>query len=136
MDWSTPSAGANASGTVLRTVQAYTTNVWTTKASIPAARQGGNGAVTINGIVYRPGGENAAGALTRTQYAYNTASNLWSTRASMPAYGACGGSAVIASRIHTFSGCTRSSTGAQITAGLLHRYNPTTNTGRRSSRLP
>ena len=122
--------GANASGTVLRTVQAYnpTTNAWTTKASIPAARQGGNGAVTINGTVYLSGGEDAAGALTRTLYAYNVATNVWSTRAQMPAYGACGGSAVIAARVYVFSGCTRSSTGATIDAGVLHRYNPTTNT--------
>ena len=46
----------------------------------------------------------------------------------MPAYGACGGSAVIAARVYVFSGCTRSNTGAVINAGLLHRYNPTTNT--------
>jgi N-acetylneuraminic acid mutarotase len=122
--------GANASGTVLRTVQAYnpTTNGWTTKASIPAARQGGNGAVTMNGVVYLAGGEDAAGALTRTLYAYSTTSNVWSTRASMPVYGACGGSAVIAGRIYVFSGCTRSGSGARINAGLLHRYNPNTNT--------
>jgi M6 family metalloprotease-like protein len=122
--------GANASGTVLRTVQAYnpTTNAWTTKASIPAARQGGNGAVTINGTVYLAGGEDAAGALTRTLYAYNTSTNVWSTRATMPAYSACGGSALISGKLYVFSGCTRSSTGATIDAGLLHRYNPATNT--------
>ena len=121
--------GANPSGTVLRTMQAYnpTANGWTTKASIPAARQGGNGAVTLNGIVYLAGGEDATGALTRTLYAYNAGTNVWSTRASMPAYGACGGSAVISGRIYVFSGCTRSSTGARLDAGLLHRYNPTTN---------
>jgi M6 family metalloprotease-like protein len=122
--------GANASGTVLRTVQAYTpsTNAWTTKASLPAARQGGNGAVSLNGIVYLAGGQDAAGALTRTLYAYNASTNVWSARAAMPAYGACGGSAVIGGRLYVFSGCARSSTGAQIDAGLLHRYNPTTNT--------
>jgi N-acetylneuraminic acid mutarotase len=69
-----------------------------------------------------------AGALTRTLYAYNASTNVWSTRAVMPAYGACGGSAVISGKLYVFSGCTRSSTGAQIDAGLLHRYNPTTNT--------
>jgi N-acetylneuraminic acid mutarotase len=122
--------GANGSGTVLRKVEAYnpSTNGWTTKASLPAPREGGNGAVAINGIVYLAGGADAAGALTRTLYAYNARTNVWSTRAAMPAYGACGGSAVIAGRIYVFSGCTRSSTGAQIDAGLLHRYNPATNT--------
>ncbi len=122
--------GANAAGTVLRTVEAYNpvTNSWTSRASLPAAREGGNGAVTIQGILYLAAGQNATGALTRTLYAYNTNTNTWSTRAAMPAYGACGGSAVIAARVYVFSGCTRSSTGAQIDAGLLHRYNPTTNT--------
>ena len=121
--------GANASGTVLRTVQAYnpTTNAWTTKASLPAARQGGNGAVALNGIIYLAGGEDATGALTRTLYAYTTSTNAWTTRAAMPTYGACGGSAVISGRLYVFSGCTRSSTGAQVNARLLHRYNPTTN---------
>jgi N-acetylneuraminic acid mutarotase len=122
--------GANASGTVLRTVQGYnpTTNGWTTKASTPAARQGGNGAVTLNGMVYLPGGEDANGGLTRTLYAYNTSTNTWSTRAQMPAYGACGGSALMSGQLYVFSGCTRSSSGAEIDARLLHRYNPTNNT--------
>ena len=122
--------GSNGSGTVLRTVEAYnpSTNQWTTKASLPAPREGGNGAVAINGIVYLAGGQDAAGALTRTFYAYNANTNVWSTQATMPAYGACGGSAVISGRIYVFSGCTRSSTGAQIDARLLHRYNLATNT--------
>jgi M6 family metalloprotease-like protein len=122
--------GANAAGTVLRTVQAYNpvTNGWTAKASLPAAREGGNGAVTIQGMLYLAGGQDASGGLTRTLYVYNTSTNSWSSRAAMPAYGACGGSAVIAARVYVFSGCTRSSTGAQVDAGLLHRYNPTTNT--------
>jgi len=122
--------GANGAGTVLRTVQAYSpsSNTWTSRAALPAPRQGGNGAVAIDGIVYLAGGEDATGALTRSLYAYNASTNLWSTRAAMPVYGACGGSAVISGRIYVFSGCTRSSTGAQIDARLLHRYNPAANT--------
>jgi N-acetylneuraminic acid mutarotase len=122
--------GANGSNSVLRTVQAYNpaSNAWTTKAPIPAARQGGNGAVALNGTVYLPGGEDAAGQLTRTLYAYNVTTNSWRARAQMPADGACGGSAVIAGRIYVFSGCTRSSTGGRVNAGLLHRYHPGTNT--------
>ncbi|HEX2611010.1 MAG TPA: kelch repeat-containing protein, partial [Gemmatimonadales bacterium] len=120
----------NASGTVLRTVQAYSpsTNAWTSKGSLPAARQGGNGATTINGIMYVPGGEDATGAPTKTLYAYNPSTNAWTTRAQMPTYGACGGSAPIGGRLYVFSGCTRSSTGAEINARLLQRYTPATNT--------
>jgi M6 family metalloprotease-like protein len=122
--------GSNGAGTDLRTVQAYnpSTNAWTTKASLPAPRQRGNGAVALNGIIYLPGADDATGALTRTLYAYTIGTNTWSTRSAMPAYGSCGGSAVISGRLYVFSGCTRSSTGKEIHAGLLQRYTPSTNT--------
>jgi subtilisin family serine protease len=121
--------GTNAAGTALRTVQAYNpgTNSWTTKASLPVARQTGNGATTIQGILYLAGGHNGAGALTRTLYAYNPSTNTWSSRAQMPAFSSCGGSGAIAGKLYVFSGCTRSSTGAQVAARLLHRYDPATN---------
>jgi N-acetylneuraminic acid mutarotase len=122
--------GSNSAGTVLTTVQAYnpSTNSWTNKASLPAARQTGNGAVMINGIIYLPGGNDASGLPTKTLYAYNTSTNTWSSKAQMPAFSSCGGSAVIGGKIFVFSGCTRSSTGAQTTAAFLHRYDPAANT--------
>ena len=122
--------GANAAGTVLRTVQAYTpgTNTWTTKASLPAARHRGNGATVINGIVYVPGGEDASGVPTKTLYAYNPITNAWSTLAPMPSYSACGGSALMLGRLYVLSGCTRSGTGTEINARLLHKYDPAKNT--------
>ena len=121
--------GLNSAGSALSSVAAYNpgTNAWTTKASMPAARQGGNGAVAIGSTMYVAGGFDAARALTRTLYAYNVNTNTWSTRASMPALSSCGGSAVISGKLYVFSGCTRSSTGAQVAAGLLHRYDPATN---------
>jgi subtilisin family serine protease len=122
--------GANSAGTVLRTVQAYNpaTNSWSTKAALPAARQTGNGAAEINKIIYLAGGHDAAGALTRTLYAYNSGTNTWSSRAPMPIYSSCGGSAVFSGKLYVFSGCTRSSTGSQVAAGRLHRYDPASNT--------
>jgi N-acetylneuraminic acid mutarotase len=122
--------GINSAGTVLKTVQTYSAanNSWTTKASLPAARQTGDGAVTINGIIYLPGGHDATNALTKTLYAYNTSTNVWSTKAAMPAFSSCGGSAVISGKIYVYSGCTKSSTGSQIAATALHRYDPVTNT--------
>jgi subtilisin family serine protease len=122
--------GANSAGTVLRTVQAYNpaTNSWTTKAPLPAARQSGNGAGEINKIIYLAGGHDAAGALTRTLYAYNSATNTWGARAQMPIYSSCGGSGVSGGKLYVFSGCTRSSTGAQVAAKRLHRYDPVSNT--------
>jgi probable HAF family extracellular repeat protein len=121
--------GANSAGTVLRTVQAYSpsTNSWTTRAPLPAARGTGNGAVAINGIIYLAGGYDAAGALTRTLYAYNTNTNTWSTKASMPIFSSCGGSAAYAGKLYVYTACTRSSTGAQVATARLHRYDPSTN---------
>ena len=121
--------GLNSAGAALSSVAAFNpgTNAWTTKASMPAARQGGNGAVAIGSTMYVAGGFDAARTLTRTLYAYNVNTNRWSTRATMPALSSCGGSAVISGKLYVFSGCTRSSTGAQVAAGLLHRYDPATN---------
>jgi N-acetylneuraminic acid mutarotase len=122
--------GSNSSNVGLTTVQAYSpgSNSWVTKAALPAARQTGNGAVAINGIIYLPGGHDASNALTKTLYAYNPSTNSWSTKSPLPVFSSCGGSAVIGGKIYLFSGCTRSSTGAQVPAAFLHRYNPATNT--------
>jgi N-acetylneuraminic acid mutarotase len=122
--------GTNSSGAAIRTVQAFnpSTNAWSTKASLPAPRQSGNGAGTIGGnTIYVAGGHDAAGALTRTLYAYNATTNTWATRANMPVASSCGGSAVISGRLYVFSGCTSTSTRPQVAAGLLHRYDPNTN---------
>ena len=130
--------GLNSVGTVVNAVTAYnpSTNSWTSKASLPAARQTGNGAATINGIMYLAGGHDAARALTRTLYAYNAATNTWSTKAAMPVFSSCGGSAAYAGKLYVFSGCTRSSTGGQVATGLLHRYDPGTNTWTTLPRAP
>jgi hypothetical protein len=121
--------GNNSAGAAVTTNQAYnpSTDLWTTRAPLPAARQNGDGAVHITGNIYVPGGQDAAGTLTRTLYRYTIASNSWTTRANMPVVGGCGGSAVISGKLYVFSGCTRT-TGPQIGARLLHRYTPGTNT--------
>jgi N-acetylneuraminic acid mutarotase len=122
--------GNSGPGTAVTAVQAYNTgtNFWSTKAPLPAARQNGNGATTISGKIYVAGGQDAAQVLTRSLYMYNTSTNLWAIKANMPAFGGCGGSARIDGYLYVFSGCTRSSTGAQIASALLHRYDPATNT--------
>jgi N-acetylneuraminic acid mutarotase len=110
-------------------VQAYnpTTNSWRTMAPLTAARQSGDGAATIAGIIYVAGGKNASSMLIKSLFAYNSSTNVWSTKANMPAVGGCGGSAAIGDKVYVFSGCTLSG-GTQAAAGLLHRYNPATNT--------
>jgi probable HAF family extracellular repeat protein len=122
--------GINSAGTALTTVEAYnpSSNSWSSRRPLPAARHSGNGAATISGTIYLAGGKNASNALTSTLYTYNPGTNTWSTKANMPVVGGCGGSGVIGGKVYVFSGCTRSSSGAQIAAGLLHRYDPGTNT--------
>jgi N-acetylneuraminic acid mutarotase len=122
--------GLNSAGTALSSVVAYTpsSNRWTTKAALPSPRQGGNGAAAIGGKVYLAGGFNTAGTLTRTLYAYNPGTNTWATKTNMPVASGCGGSAAIGGKLYVFTGCTLLSTGVQVSAGFLHRYDPTTNT--------
>jgi N-acetylneuraminic acid mutarotase len=122
--------GLNSGGTAQRGVFAYdpVSNSWSTKAQLPAARYNGNGAAAINGKIYVPGGFDATNALTRTLYVYTAATNTWTTKAAMPVPGGCGGSAAIDGKLYVFTGCTRSSTGVQSSARLLHRYDPATNT--------
>jgi N-acetylneuraminic acid mutarotase len=121
--------GRTSADVALRAVNAYSasSNSWTTRTSLPAAREGGNGAAAIGSTIYLAGGFDANRTLTRTLYAYNTSTNSWSTRANMPRESACGGSAVISGKLYVFTGCRLSSTGTQIAAGSLHRYDPSTN---------
>ena len=122
--------GRNSSDLALKGVLAYNpaSNSWSTKTSLPAARESGDGATTIGSTIYLAGGYDANRTLTRTLYAYNTTSNTWSTRANLPIASACGGSAAISGKLYVFTGCKLSSTGAQVAAGSLHRYDPSTNT--------
>jgi N-acetylneuraminic acid mutarotase len=121
--------GLNSADAALSSVVAYnpSTNAWSAKASMPGARQGGNGSAMISGKLYVAGGYDASRTLTRTLYAYNVSSNTWSRRADMPVVSACGGSAMISGKLYVFTGCRLSSTGAPIAAGSLHRYDPSTN---------
>jgi N-acetylneuraminic acid mutarotase len=121
--------GTNSAGTALTAVQAYNpaTNSWSTKASLPAARPFGNGATHISGTIYVPGGQDATAVITRTLYAYKISTNSWSSKTNMPVFSGCGGSGVISGKLYVFSGCTKTATGPQTAAALLHRYDPATN---------
>jgi probable HAF family extracellular repeat protein len=121
--------GNNSAGAALDMVHAYDprTNSWRNLVPLPAARQNGNGAASIGTNIYVAGGQDASGTLTGTLFIYNTSTNTWTTGASMPQVGGCGGSAAINGRLYVFSGCKRASAGVQDFAGLLQRYNPSTN---------
>src|SRR4051812_35963946 len=118
--------GASSAGTALKTLQVYnpSSNSWSTRAAVPAARGAGSGAIHINGTIYLPGGQDAAGVITRTLYAYKISTNTWSLKANLPVFSGCGGSAVISGKLYVYSGCTRTATPPPTAAALLHPYDP------------
>jgi M6 family metalloprotease-like protein len=117
--------GGTSNGTKLASVEEYnaTSNTWTRKAALPSSRFEGNGAWTIGGVLYLPGGRNASGALTKTLYAYRVSTNTWSTKAALPTPSGCGGTVEINGQLYVFTGCN-AATGFK---GLLHRYTPLAN---------
>ena len=118
--------GVTASGAVAEVV-GYDpgTDKWSLKAPLPSARQAGDGAAGIGGLLYAPGGYNASKALTKSLFAYDPATNTWATRASMPVTSGCGVSRFISNKLYVLTGCTGTTS---AWAGLLHRYDPSTNT--------
>jgi M6 family metalloprotease-like protein len=117
--------GGTSGTSTLTSVTAYSpgTNAWSTKAVLPNARYDGDGAAPISGLLYVPGGRNAAGTPTRTLFAYNLSTNAWSTKAALPIPSGCGGTAVIGGLLYVLTGCDNTS-GFK---GLLHRYTPSSN---------
>ena len=93
------------------------------KAALPSARYGGDGAVANNGLLYLPGGRNSAGTLTKTLYVYNLATNVWSTKA-RPITSGCGASVMINGLLYVLTGCD----GTSGFKARLHRYSPASNT--------
>lgn len=118
--------GVGLTGT-LGGVAAYdpVTDKWTSKAPLPGFRQSADGAATIAGLIYAPGGYDASGVLTKSLYVYNPAGNTWVTKASLPIASGCGVSRSIGGKLYVFTGCTGN---PELPAGLLHRYDPSTNT--------
>jgi M6 family metalloprotease-like protein len=117
--------GGKSGTSNLTSVAAYNpgNNAWSNKAALPNARYDGNGAALISGLLYLPGGRNAAGTPTKSLFAYSLAANTWSTRAALPVPSGCGGSAVIAGLLYVLTGCDNTA----VFTGLLHRYTPSTN---------
>jgi probable HAF family extracellular repeat protein len=129
--------GSNSAGIILVAVQSYNpaTNAWTSRPPLPLPRTIANGAATINGTIYLAGGVNSAGKMVRTLYAYNSSTNTWTERAQMPVAASAGGSAVIDNKLYVFSGRALVN-GAETFVGLLHRYDPSTNSWTRLRPAP
>lgn len=105
---------------------------WTTRASMPTARDG-SAAGVIDGILYVAGGYGAAGQLATTE-AYNPGTNSWSARASMPAarYGGSG-AGVIGGELYVVGGWTVS---PALPNTSLFIYNPVSNAWRSGANMP
>ena len=117
--------GGKSNGRILSSVEAYNPSgdSWTRKAPVPSARFDGNGAVSINELLYLPGGRNSAGTPTRTLYVYNRSTNVWSSKAALPIASACGGAVNIGGLLYVLTGCD----GTGGFKGRLHRYSPSSN---------
>lgn len=118
--------GVTAGGTTAG-VLAYDleTDRWSSKASLPAGRQAGDGATLIGGRIYAPGGYNSSNILTKSLFAYDPMANRWASKASMPITSGCGASHSINGKLYVLTGCTGTTSAP---SGLLHRYDPSTNT--------
>jgi N-acetylneuraminic acid mutarotase len=123
--------GQNADGNALAKVEAFkpgtsTLVAWSPKAPLPTARFYPNGAATINGKIYVPGGVNAQGQATSTLFVYDPVGNAWFSKAPMPIASSGGAAVAIAGKLYVlatqpgedqfFTGPTR-----------LFRYDPATN---------
>jgi N-acetylneuraminic acid mutarotase len=80
--------GVNSQGTNLASVEQYnySTNTWTTLASLPASRSGAAAAYDGSGSIYVVGGSATVNGTTGTNtlYQYTIASNTWTTLAALP----------------------------------------------------
>ncbi len=76
--------GANASNTVISTVQIYnpTTNTWSTGTPLPTATQHAS-AVVINNVLYVFGGDNGT-SFADAVWAYDSKTKAWTSEAVMP----------------------------------------------------
>jgi N-acetylneuraminic acid mutarotase len=99
-----------------------TTNVWTTRASMPVARWAPTAVALPDGRVLSIGGYNSAAS--NSLYAYSPTANAWTTLASLPTARYHAAAAVGADgRVFVFGGSISSGTTATAAA-----YNPTANT--------
>jgi len=114
----------------LNTVEAYnpTTNIWTTKESMPTASTGLAAAV-VNGRLYAIGGAN--NVILNTVEAYDPATDTWTTVAPMPTARAFLAVGVVHGILYAVGG----ENGVSY-LNTVEAYNPTTNTWSTKASMP
>jgi N-acetylneuraminic acid mutarotase len=122
--------GSTATGACLGRVRAYnvTTDTWRSRADLPVALCGLNGAGVINGKIHVSGGVRSSGQKERVAslFVFDPATNVWTQKRDMPEAGSSGITGVMQGKLYVV---TVNKSGV----ANLFRYSPTTD---RWSRLP
>jgi N-acetylneuraminic acid mutarotase len=117
-----------AHGGSYNTVEAYdpVTDTWTTKASMPTARNSLAAAV-VNGIVYAIGGQNGPNSYSTVE-AYDPVTDTWTTKASMPGARNSLAAAAVNGIVYAIGGI--------FEYGIVEAYDPVTNTWTTKAPMP
>jgi N-acetylneuraminic acid mutarotase len=122
--------GSSETGACLGRVRAYnvTTDTWRSRADLPEALCGLNGAAVIRGKIYVSGGVRSDGRRepSASLFVYDPATNVWTRKRDMPEAGSGGVTGVIQGKLYVV---TLNKDGV----ANFFRYNPITD---RWSRLP
>ena len=136
-----PNAGTNTlqataaglSGSPRVFVATASCNCWTTKASMPTAREK-MAASTINGVLYAVGGHTQNGGILATVEAYDPATDTWKTKASMPTARYLLGTAVVKGVLYAVGGSNSPTGNSDLTT--VEAYDPATDTWTTKASMP
>jgi hypothetical protein len=118
--------GSQGYGRFPTAVEAYdpTSDTWTTRAPMPAGRNGVGGVAVVNGILYAVGGQ--------TVDAYDPATDTWTTKAPMPTPRSSFGVAAVNGILYAVGGADVNSPGLTT----LEAYDPATDTWTTKAPMP
>ncbi len=108
-------------------------NCWTTKASMPTAREK-LAASAINGRLYAVGGHTQSGAILATVEAYDPATDTWTTRASMPTARYSLATAVVNGVLYAVGGSNHPTGNSDL--ATVEAYDPATDTWTTKASMP
>ena len=115
----------------LSSVGVWADDSWTTKASMPTARNALE-TIEVDGMIYAIGGE-ASGALTSKVEMYNPSTDTWSTKTNMPTPRSRFAIAAINNKIYVIGGY---STGSTTYLNTVEEYNIATDTWTTKASIP
>ncbi|MEK3684949.1 Kelch repeat-containing protein [Paenibacillus sp. FSL R10-2736] len=118
---------------------AESSDVWTSKTSLPEARSGA-ATVEYGGKIYAFGGvgnsdEAANGTKQKTTYVYDPSSDSWSKKSDMPTARAAATAAVVGDKIYVIGGYYDNSSGVTLRTPKVEVYSPDSDTWTTSTRM-